>query len=78
MSIERSKKYKAWLLAFKCLQRTSVEVMNTCLAPLNHNQNIRNNENAVRIPRVRREAGTEFFGSEVQNCIMNFPAAFAS
>ena len=31
MSIERNKKYKAFLLVFKCLKRTSIEVMNTCL-----------------------------------------------
>ena len=61
MSIESSKKYKACLLVFKCLKRTSIEVMNTCLEPLNHNQNTRNNKYAARIPRVRTEAGKKAF-----------------
>ena len=61
MSIESNKKYKACLLALKCLKRTSIEVMNTCLEPLNHNQNTRNNKYAARIPRVRTEAGKKAF-----------------
>ena len=61
MSIESNKKYKACLLVFKCLKRTSIEVMNTCLEPLNHNLNTRNNKYAARIPRVRTEAGKKAF-----------------
>ena len=78
MLIERNKKYKFYLLAFKCLKRTSIEVMNTCLEPLNHNQNTHSHKCAARIPRVRTEAGKRLFGSKVQNCIMNFPVALAS
>ena len=61
MSNESNKEYKDCLLAFKCLKRTSIEVMNTCLEPLNHNQNTRNNKYAARIPRVRTEAGKKAF-----------------
>ena len=50
----------------------------TKVMPLNHNQNTRNNKYAARIPRVKTEAGKRPFGSKVQNCMMNFPAAFAS
>ena len=78
MSIKRNQKYKAYLLAFKCLKRTSIEVMNTCLEPFNHNQNTRNNKYATRRPRVSTEARKRPFGSRVQNFIMNFPAGFVS
>ena len=78
MSIESNKKYKACLLVFKYLKRTSIEVMNTCLEPLNHNQNTRNNKCAARIPRVRTEAGKKAFWSKDPNYTMNFQAAFAS
>ena len=61
MSIESNKKYKACLLVFKCLKRTSIEVVSTCLEPLNHNQYTRNNKYAARIPRVRTEAGKKAF-----------------
>ena len=60
-SIEKNKKCKACLLAFKCLKRTSIEVMNTFLETLNHNRNTRYNKHADRIPRVRTEAGEKTF-----------------
>ena len=48
-------------MVFKCLKRTSIEVMNACLEPLNHNQNTRNNKYAARIPRVKTETGKKGF-----------------
>ena len=57
MLIESNKKCKACLLVFKCLKRASIEVMNTCLEPLNHNQNTLNNKYAARLPRTKTETG---------------------
>ena len=70
MSIDSSKKYKARLLVFSCLKRTSLEVTNACIKPLNHNQNTCNNKYAAQIPRVKTEAGKKAFwfqGPKVYN-----------
>ena len=60
MSIDRCKKYKAYLLVFRCLKRASLELMNACIIPVKHNQNISNNKYATQI-RVKTETGIKAF-----------------
>ena len=61
IQIEKNNNYKACLLAFKCLKRTSIKVMNTCLEPLNHNKNTFYNKYAAQTPRAGTEAGKKVF-----------------
>ena len=54
MNEEMRPELKAWFPVFRV-------TTNTCLEPLNHNQNTHNNNYAARIPRVRTEAGKKAF-----------------